>query len=575
MPQGPSLPPAGPPTDMDDKDTISAGPDRSDDLPEAQVVKRDRFSLVWLLPVLALVVGGWLAYKTVAERGPTITIEFKTASGLEAGKTKVKFKDVDIGQVTAIDVTPDLDHVIATAELKHGADDYLNENTRFWVARPRVTASRVSGLETLLSGAYVAMDPVMEGKAARHFVGLPEPPVITTDEPGTQFKLRSPTLGTLNLGSPVYYRHIQVGQVVRHELDDQGESVTIEIFITEPHDRLVYSNTRFWNASGIDVSIGADGIRVDTESLLSVLVGGIAFDTLDTLETKGAPATAGQFFPLYQSREQAHERVYLDREQYLLVFKGSVRGLNVGAPVVLRGIDIGKVLDVQLRFDPDALDFEIPVLIEIEPERIGVTEGDRERLLREDPDLLRRLVEAGLRGQLKTGSLLTGQLYVELDFFADAPPARLVERGGYRMLPTVPAPLEAVTTKVNGILTKVEAFPLEQIGADLSATLTEVRALVDSAALDGSLVELQRTLERIGSATEQLDEDVIPELNETVIAARRALANLNGLIGPEATLNVELTRTMREMGAAARSIRVFADYLDRHPEALIRGKGAR
>jgi paraquat-inducible protein B len=164
---------------------------------------------------------------------------------------------------------------------------------------------------------------------------------------------------------------------------------------------------------------------------------------------------------------------------------------------------------------------------------------------------------------------------VELDFFADAPPARLVERGGYRMLPTVPAPLEAVTTKVNSVLTKVEAFPLEQIGADLSATLTKVRALVDSAALEGSLVELQRTLERIGSATGRLDEDVIPELNETIIAARRALANLNGLIGPDATLNVELTRTMREMGAAARSIRVFADYLDRHPEALIRGKGER
>lgn len=565
--------PARSPRPPDDEGTAGAG--SAEQLPEAQVSVRDRFSLVWLLPLIALAVGGWLAWKTWAEQGPTINIRFKTASGLEAGKTKVKFKDVQVGQVTSIDVAPDLEHVIVTADLKAGTEQYLTEKTRFWVARPRITASRVSGLETLLSGAYVAMDPVTEGKSARRFDGLPEPPVITTDEAGTHFQLRSPTLGSLNLGSPVYFRHIQVGQVVHHKLDDDGEAVTIEVFIGHPHDDLVYSNTRFWNVSGVDVTLGADGVEVNTESLLSVLVGGIAFNTLDTLETQGAQARPGQYFQLYQSREQAHARVYMDREQFLLVFDGSVRGLSIGAPVLLRGIQIGQVLDIQLRFDPQVLDFEIPVLIEVELERIGVTDEQRERLLRDDPELLSRLVEAGLRGQLKTGSLLTGQLYVELDFFTGAPTAQLGMRHGYRVLPTVPQPLEAATTQVTSILSKLEAFPLEQIGSDLTATLQAVREVAESDALTDSLEDLEQTLARISSVSGQLDEQVMPGLEQTLTAARRALANVERLIGPESTLNVELTRTMREVSAAARSIRVFADYLDRHPEALIRGKGAR
>jgi len=570
MAQGQDSPPM-------DEEGASRGADGGggEPLPEARVVGRDRFSLVWLLPLIALGVGGWLVWKTLAEEGPTITIAFKTASGLEAGKTKVKFKDVEVGQVTAIDLAPDLENVIVTAQLTHGADRYLTDKTRFWVARPRITASRVSGLETLLSGAYVAMDPVTEGESARHFTGLPEPPVITTDEPGTHFKLRSTTLGSLNLGSPVYYKHIQVGQVVHYDLDKDGEGVTIEVFIARPHDRLVFSNTRFWNASGIDVKLGADGVQVDTESLLSLLVGGVAFDTLDTLETKGAPAKPGQFFPLYPSREQAYERIYLDHQRYLLVFNGSVRGLSIGAPVLLRGIQIGRVLDVQLRFDPDRLDFEIPVLVEIEPERIGVSEEQRERLLKKYPDLVRRLVEAGLRGQLKTGSLLTGQLYVELDFFKDAPPAQLTMREGYRVLPTVPAPLEAATNRISGILAKVDEFPFEQIGDDLTSTLASIRAVVDSSELKSSLAALEATLKEVKSMAGQLDQSLIPELADAVGAAQVALGNVNGMIGPDAPINVELTRTMRDVSAAARSFRNFMDFLDRHPEALLKGKGAR
>ena len=539
---------------------------------EARVVRRERVSLVWLLPVLALLVGGWLAYKTWSEQGPTVEITFKTASGLEAGKTKVRFKDVEIGQVTRTRVSEDLERIVVTAQLTAGAERYLTEQTRFWVARPRVTASRVSGLETLLSGAYIAIDPVLDGTPARRFTGLAEPPVITTDEPGTRFRLRSPTLGSLNLGSPVYYRHIQVGQVVNYQLDDDGSAVTIDIFVTKPHDRLVKTNTRFWNASGVDLKLGADGVSLDTESLLSVLLGGIGFDTPHTLEAEGERAGADQFFPLYESRSAAHERLYLNKERYLMVFKGSARGLSTGAPVLLRGIQVGEVLDVQLRFDADDLSFSIPVLIEIEPGRISVDEGV-DRVLAHDPGLLNKLVGNGLRGQLKTGSLLTGQLYVDLDFHPDAPPATLSEKRGYRVLPTVPAPFAAITTKANDLLAKLDAFPLARIGDELTASLEAVRGLVQSPAIETALSDLQRTLAQLRSLTEELDTRAAPEMTAALREARRALANANGLIGPDAPLNVEAVRTMREVSAAARSIRAFADFLDRHPEALIRGKG--
>ncbi len=541
-------------------------------LPEARVVKADRLSLVWLLPILALAVGGWLAYKTWSEQGPTVSISFQDASGLQAGKTKVKFKDVDIGQVTTIRVTDDLHGVKVMAQLTSGSERYLTDQTRFWVARPRITASRVSGLETLLSGAYIAIDPVTDGKPSRHFKGLPEPPVITTNEPGTRFRLRSSTLGSLNLGSPVYFRHIQVGQVVNYELDEDGDAVTIDIFITKPHDRLVFVNTRFWNASGIDLSLSADGVNLDTESLLSVLLGGVAFDTPDTLETKGGPATADQFFPLYASRADAHERIYLNKQRYLMIFTGSVRGLSVGAPVLLQGIQIGQVLDIQLRFDPEELAFSIPVLIEIEPERINV-DGGVERALVNDPNILNELIAGGMRGQLKTGSLITGQLYVDLDFHTDAPDAKLRQQDGFRVLPTVPTPIEEVTTKVKTILTKVESFPLEKIGDDLTSILGGARRLVESDETKQALTELEQTIKDLTSIANQLSDSIAPELTAILSQSREVVANINGLIGADAPLSVESVRTIRDIGAAARSIRTFADYLDRHPEALIRGKG--
>ena len=548
-------------------------PDRPpEEMPEAVVAPRGRVSLVWLVPVVALLIGGWLAYKAFTERGPMIRIELKTASGLQAGKTKVKFKDVEVGTVKSIAVGVDLQGVVVRAELVAGAEKYLTKKTRFWVARPRVTASQVSGLETLLSGAYIAIDPVMEGKAAREFVGLEEPPLFTTSEPGKRFILRSKTLGSLSIGSPVYYRYIRVGQVVGYELDEDGEAVSIELFIAEPNDRLVLTNTRFWNASGVDFNLSAEGVRVDTQSMLSVLIGGVAFDTPPTLEEKGAPAAEDQYFPLYASREEAHEKVYLTAKRFLLFFDGSVRGLAVGAPVLLRGIKLGQVLDVQLEFDVKAFKFQIPVLIEIEPDRIQFIGGDYEEMEKQTP--IERFVKEGLRAQLKSGSLITGQLYVDLDLYADLPDAEIGSQDGYPVIPTVAAaPLEDLAKKANELLDSLNRLPIEEIGKDLRDTVKGAKEIATSDELTGALTELELALKRVREAAHSLDKDIVPRLDATLEQARVTFESADSLMAKDSALYLETRRMLRELAAAARSIRGMADYLERHPEALIKGKG--
>lgn len=560
-----------PDVDRDPADPVPEFPQTSDDAIPRALARRGRgLSLVWLIPLLAVIIGVWLAAKTLSEQGPTIRISFKTASGLAAGQTKVKFKDVDVGQVTAIDVSEDLKRVVVTAELKHGFSDFLTENTRFWVERPRVTASGISGLDTLLSGSFIALDPGGKGKAIRDFAGLEEPPLFTTAEPGKRYVLRSPTLGSLNIGSPLYYRQIQVGQVVGYALDQDNREVSIEIFISSPHDTLVSANTRFWNASGIDVSLSANGIKVDTQSLLSVLIGGISFDTPDTIDAPAALAADDTVFHLYPSRDDAYAKTYSRKERYLLFFDGSVRGLAIGAPVLLKGIDIGRVLDVQLQFDVADAQFRIPVLIEVEPDRIAVR-GDPARIDRNQ--MVQRLVDMGLRGQLKSSNLLTGDLYLDLDVYPDATRETVARYGEYEVIPTRPAPLDALATKLDNLLGKLDTIPLEQIGRDLAQTIAGANALVNSSALEQTMDELQASLAEVHAISTQINRTIAPELANTLQQTTSALTKANAMLSSNSSLPAELQRTLQEVSGAARSVRLMADYLERHPEALLQGKG--
>lgn len=250
------------------------------EVPEAEVRSRKRrfsISIVWLVPLIAVLIGGWLVFKAFSEKGPEISITFKSAEGLEAGKTKIRYKDVELGQISKIELSEDLSMVVVTAELVKQAESFLSVNTRFWVVRARVGVSGVSGLGTLFSGAYITLDPGEPGNITHHFKGLENPPLVTTDLPGRHFLLKTESQGGLDIGSPVFYRKIQVGQVVAYELSENGQTIIFKVFINAPYHEYVYQNTRFWNASGINLKVDTQGVQLDTESLVSILIGGIAF----------------------------------------------------------------------------------------------------------------------------------------------------------------------------------------------------------------------------------------------------------------------------------------------------------
>ena len=543
----------------------------TDAIPEVEVQSRIRqFSFVWIIPLVAALIGVWLVYKAQSEKGPTITITFQTAEGFEAGKTKIKYKDVDLGQIEEINLSPDLGHVVVTAKLVRQAEDLLSENTRFWVVRARINVSGVTGLQTLFSGVYIGLDPGKPGKKARHFAGLEQPPIVTTDLPGRYFLLLAERRGSLDIGSPVYYRQIRVGQVVGYQLAEDGQAVSIKIFVNTPYHKYVNKNTRFWNASGVDVSIDAKGIKVNTESLVTLLVGGIAFDVPSYLDS-GGPAVEGQVFSLYNNYTASQEKTYPVKSYFVLYFDGSVGGLSPGAPVEFRGIGVGKVVDVKLEFEPEKRDFRIPVLIEIEPERF-ISAAELPQVEAARRKILDYLVEKGLRGQLKIGNLITGQQVVSLNIFPYAPRRKIVWKSPYPELPTVPAPIEEIGTRVSQILTKIDNLPFEQIGKDLSDTLRSTKQLAGAPELQEAARNLDAVLKEMRLFVSELRTGVTPEIAATMVQAQKAIAQVESALGSETPLQVNLNNALQELTAAARSLRALTDYLERHPESLIYGK---
>jgi paraquat-inducible protein B len=534
-----------------------------DELPEVAVKKRRGISLVWLIPLVAGAIAIWLGYTTLQEKGPTIRVVFDDAEGLEAGKTRVKYRNVEVGLVDEVSLSEDLSHIVVTASLDKSVEAHMKEGTQFWIVRPRIGFGGVSGLGTLLSGAYVEFDPGA-GNSAHDFVGLPEPPPITSRVPGTQFVLRTDRLGPIGRGAPVYYRNIAVGQVLAYRLAEDKQGLVVNIFVDAPNDQLVRPSSRFWNASGINVSLGADGVDVAMESLEALLAGGIAFDTPD-ISQPGEPAAADTTFPLFASFRDVTEAGYTERIPYLVEFDGSVRGLRPGSPVEFRGMQIGAVTDVRLEIDAAQDAVRIPVTLEIEPQRIGM-EHEAEGV--EPYTVIAALVERGLRAQLKSGNLLTGELLVDLDFHPDSPPAKLDRSGTYPEIPAVPAQLEALTASVTTVLNKLAALPLPELVEDLRRTVQGIDSLVTSPDTRGTIAALNQSAVRLDALIGTLDQRVGPFL----IQAQSTLASADGVVGANSQMRYDLNAVLKELTGAARSIRVFADYLERHPEALLRGK---
>jgi paraquat-inducible protein B len=545
-----------------------------DDLPRATVEpkKGTRISVVWIIPILAAVVAIGIAIQRVMSEGPTINIIFKAAQGLEAGKTFVKYKDVNIGQVTAVKLSSNHSKVEVTAKIDKSAKDLMVEDAKFWVVEPRVTLSGVSGLSTLLSGNYIGFEVGQSKKQQRNFTGLEVAPLITGGQPGRQFVLRAENLGSLGIGSPIYYRRLQAGQVIAYGLAADGKRIEITIFVNAPYDKYVNTGTRFWNASGVDASIGAGGVEVRTQSLIALIAGGLAFDTPPFVAT-AEPAAANTVFTLYTDQATALKQAEAISTHYVLYLNESLRGLSVGAPVTLFGLPAGEVTAVGLDLDPATLRIRGRVDLVSFPERLVASlrakqTAGGEALIRSAQQrhvLMQRLVEQrGLRAQLRSGNLLTGQLFVAFDFYPNAPKVKIDWSSEVPELPVVPSTVADLEAKITGIVAKLDKLPLEAIGADLTKALTS----------------LSQTLEDASKAVNRIDSDVTPELKSTLDGLRGTFSavdrTLNSadatLVGKDAPAQQDLRDALQEIARAARSLRVLTDFLERHPESLIRGK---
>ena len=562
-------------------------------LPQAETVgkKRARISIVWIIPILAAVVGIGIAVQQRLSEGPTIRISFRSAEGVEAGKTSIKFKEIEIGKVTGVNLSRDFSRILVTAKMEKSAEGLIVKDASFWIVKPRVTLSGVSGIGTLLSGNYIRFEPGESRETGHNFVGLETPPPATSGLPGREFVLRSDTLGSLGIGSPVYYRRLNVGQVISYGLADDGKSVYIRIFLNTPFDRFVTSNTQFWEASGIDLSVGARGLSVQTESLLSLLVGGIAFETPFPAENNAVADNA--VFPLSSDRATALSPREIDAERYALYFRGSLRGLSVGAPVDFLGLPVGEVTGIFLAYTPGERSIRTRVEIVTYPHRLFVPRGKpdatagRSTTTREGRAFMQRQVaDMGLRAQLRSASLISGALYVALDYFPDAPNAKIDWKRTPPDFPVVPGEMENLQANLRSILGKLDRVPVEEIGNDARKAIAALdRTLVR---LEGetlpearkSLETLDRTLQSANRTLERVDGEIVPEAKKTLEELRRAITSAERVmsntddtfLGPDAPGRQDLRDALREIARAARAVRALADYLERNPNALIRGK---
>jgi paraquat-inducible protein B len=538
-------------------------------LPSA-LLRRHRISLVWLVPIIALGAAGWLGYRALVERGTLIEITLRSAEGLEAGKTKMKHRDIELGTVEAITPSPDLSSVTVEARMNGYARPHLVEGTRFWVVRPRLSLEGVSGLNALLNGSYIEMDPGT-GKAARHFVGLEDPPVVSADVPGTSFVLHTRRLSSIGAGAPVSYHGIKVGEILGYKLSDSDGRATVRVFVRAPHDRLVHEGTRFWNTSGISVAVGSEGVKIQTESIEAILAGGISFD-VPRGGAAGPMAKPLSDFTLYDDETEARNAVFTRKVPFLLHLNGSAKGLSPGATVRMHGIYVGEVMDVHMEYDAATKHMEVPVTFEIEPQRVTIlhSESTQAGFEARSYAAFKDFVARGLRAQLATGNILTGQKIISLDFVPGAPKADMIEGG---IFPEIPL---ADSVDLDSLMTSAQAL-LDS----LRSTTASLDRIVKSPDVRRSLASLDRSLANIDKLTHEASVQAGPLLSNLRSASksadeafRQAAATL--AVTADAFSNDpkggDLAGTLNELKQAARSLRVLTDYLESHPESLIQGK---
>jgi len=523
----------------------------------ADIQDSRKLSAVWLVPFVALIIGLWFIYYQWSNQGPMISIAFEHAEGLEAGKTKIKAREVDIGLVKSIKLKPDLSGVVITAQMSKEAEDMLTENTEFWIVTPRVSLNGISGMSTLLSGPYINMEPSLEGKAESDFEARNEPPVTPIGTPGLHITLNSNDEFAYEKGDAVVYKGLKVGEFEDIYFNLEERIVYYNVFIEAPYHQLITKNTRFWNVSGVKFNLGANGLEVQTGSVETLLTNGVTFDVPKGMPL-GQQITERDYFDIYPDYQSASDQRYKHGVKFALMIDDTVRGLKVGAPVEYRGLVVGKVLEInpeiyakQLVMDSN---YSIPVIIEIQPGRVQQDDSPEGVAILEKQTLAE--IKRGMRATLETGNLITGALYVDIDIYPemDAPDS-ISSFNGFTVIPTVPEEIGQITEKMNQVLNKINQLPLEEFAKNANKLLTD----------------LSKTAKALQHTSQQADKHIITEMGNT-------LTELNVLLKDYqhgSNTNREIIRTMKSVQQALDEFQPLLKQLNRAPNSLVFPSAAR
>ncbi|MBQ4810577.1 intermembrane transport protein PqiB [Pseudoalteromonas luteoviolacea] len=521
---------------------------------------QSKVSAIWVVPLIALGIGLWMLYQYINSTGPEITLSMSGAAGIEVGKTEIKMRDVKVGVVTAVELAADYSHIEAKVQMNKGTERMLATDTLFWVVEPRIGKEGISGLDTILSGSYIQIQPGTDNKRKLRFDVLDVPPVAPANAKGLRVILKDPIAGLLDIGDPVIYQGFTAGRVENIVANIEKKEAQYHLFIFEPFDKLVRSTSKFWLNSGVDLSLNAEGFNVRIDSIESLLGGGVSFGSLNENEQSSVPVKQLTEFELFENLQAVKENQYKSSVEFVVLFEDSIRGLSVGAPVEFRGLKIGSVAKVPFKRVSlkDGLDVpKLPVLIKIEPERIF--EESEELSSNELMNLIELEFNNGLRAKLNTGSLLTGALFVDVDY--DKQPERYSQEQyyGYPVFPNKPGELTEIQEKIMDILTTVNELPLGETVSSVNRAVTE---------LEITLKTTSKLLESVDAIVAQQESQTLP--SELVNSLKKLQTTLDAF-SSDSSVYRNLDEVLAEFELTLKELQPVLRQINQKPNSLVFG----